>query len=486
MIAPGMVAAATNTGTGGCSKTAAQRSPALLAWITIGLVLAMRLSLLEKWGSPQAQGPLLPEAGTAAQAAALLEATAGVQGMAPTRLLRQAAAQAAARSAGAALLRDRDSGGAGTGGNSAVAPDVTSSPSPQQTVQAGASVLAEPPRVSPWADKLSEAELGGGWNLTWEVFDRAARHPNATVVSWSSPRVLLIRDFLTPDETEHLIRQATGGFARSEVVAEESKQHEARTSYGSWLNGAKRDDKVLEIQNRIHRLVGIPEAFGESIYVLQYSDGQKYDPHTDHCASSPAAASTQSCQDFLRRGGGPKCGPGGGGVTCGDRLATFILYLRSPTRGGATVFPLAPSYRMHSLQPQHGGQALDQQPGGQAAQGAEQAQQGGEGTSAESGSSGDRSSGAADSRRLLRHGDGQLSGSAADTVPPYCQEGATALQVAPPSGSAVFFWDYVPAGSAWQPGDLATPDPASLHGGCPVLDGTKLIATRWMRSAEFY
>lgn len=53
---------------------------ALLAWITIGLVLAMRLSLLEKWGSPQAQGPLLPEAGTAAQAAALLEATAGACG----------------------------------------------------------------------------------------------------------------------------------------------------------------------------------------------------------------------------------------------------------------------------------------------------------------------------------------------------------------------------------------------------------------------
>lgn len=104
-------------------------------------------------------------------AATALLAAVGVQGMAPTRLLRQAAAQAAARSAGAALLRDRDSGGAGTGGNSAVAPDVTSSPSPQQTVQAGASVLAEPPRVSPWADKLSEAELGGGWNLTWEVGD---------------------------------------------------------------------------------------------------------------------------------------------------------------------------------------------------------------------------------------------------------------------------------------------------------------------------
>jgi hypothetical protein len=30
---------------------------------------------------------------------------------------------------------------------------------------------------------------------------------------------------------------------------------------------------VREIQHRIHDLVGIPEAFGESIYVLQYSSG---------------------------------------------------------------------------------------------------------------------------------------------------------------------------------------------------------------------
>lgn len=46
--------------------------------------------------------------------------------------------------------------------------------------------------------------------------------------------------------------------------------------------------------------------------------------------------------------------------------------------------------------------------------------------------------------------------------------------------------DYVPSGPGWRASDLAAPDPTSLHGGCPVLEGTKLIATRWIRSAEFH
>lgn len=123
-------------------------------------------------------------------------------------------------------------------------------------------VLApEPPRLSDQAEHLTDAELHGGWKLTWEVhpgwwlatngarhaasacihwaappcqppgmplilltnlpsvtpfvlppqmFDRATKHANATVVSWSSPRVVLIRDFLSPNEIEHLVQQATG------------------------------------------------------------------------------------------------------------------------------------------------------------------------------------------------------------------------------------------------------------------------------------
>ena len=63
--------------------------------------------------------------------------------------------------------------------------------------------------------------------------------------------------------------------------------------------------------------------------MLRYQRQQQYQAHTDHC-SGPRAGETASpaCRAFLARGGGPACGEGGGGVTCGDRLATFIMYLR--------------------------------------------------------------------------------------------------------------------------------------------------------------
>ena len=37
-----------------------------------------------------------------------------------------------------------------------------------------------------------------------------------------------------------------------------------------------------------------------------------------------------ACLDFLKRAGGPGCGPGKGGPTCGDRVATFIICARPP------------------------------------------------------------------------------------------------------------------------------------------------------------
>ena len=48
-------------------------------------------------------------------------------------------------------------------------------------------------------------------------------------------------------------------------------------------------------------------------------------------------------------------------------------------------------------------------------------------------------------------------------------------------GDALLFWDYVPG----EPEDRLVPDPFSLHGGCPVVEGTKNIVTRWIRSTEF-
>lgn len=114
----------------------------------------------------------------------------------------------------------------------------------------------------------------------------------------------------------------------------------------------------------------------------------------------------------MARAGGPNCGLGAGGVTCGDRLATLIIYLRSPTRSGATVFPAARAVQLPT--------AL--QLGSGAATGSDSRQ-----------------------RSLQRQaaagqpaaGEG---GTAPAPAPWYCDPHSGVLQALPAPGDALFFW----------------------------------------------
>ncbi|KAL5706308.1 procollagen-proline 4-dioxygenase [Ranunculus cassubicifolius] len=54
--------------------------------------------------------------------------------------------------------------------------------------------------------------------------------------------------------------------------------------------------------------------------------------------------------------------------------------------------------------------------------------------------------------------------------------GKKGLSVKPKMGDALLFW------SMWPD---ATPDPSSLHGGCPVIKGNKWSSTKWIRVNEY-
>ncbi|XP_002530636.2 probable prolyl 4-hydroxylase 10 [Ricinus communis] len=54
--------------------------------------------------------------------------------------------------------------------------------------------------------------------------------------------------------------------------------------------------------------------------------------------------------------------------------------------------------------------------------------------------------------------------------------GKKGLSVKPNMGDALLFWSMKPD---------ATLDPSSLHGGCPVINGNKWSATKWMRVNEY-
>ena len=110
---------------------------------------------------------------------------------------------------------------------------------------------------------------------------------------------------------------------------------------------------------------------GEGLQILRYRPGAEYKPHYDYF--DPAQPGSVP---ILKRGG--------------QRVASLVTYLNTPTAGGATTFP------------------------------------------------------------------------------------DVALEVAPIRGNAVFF-SY----------DRPHPVTRSLHGGAPVLEGEKWVATKWLRQGRF-
>ena len=193
------------------------------------------------------------------------------------------------------------------------------------------------------------------------------------IASMREPRVLVFADLASPVECQALIELARPRLARSLTVAVDDgseKLHEDRTSHGMFFTRGE-TELIRRLEQRMAHLLGWPVQNGEGLQVLQYLPGAQYKPHHDYFEPTEPGTPT-----LVARGG--------------QRVATLILYLNEPQRGGATIFP--------------------------------------------------------DAR----------------------------LDVLPKQGHAVFFSYDRPHAST-----------RSLHGGAPVIEGEKWIATKWLREREY-
>ncbi|WAC72119.1 2OG-Fe(II) oxygenase [Roseateles sp. SL47] len=198
-------------------------------------------------------------------------------------------------------------------------------------------------------------------------------HRVQVLMTLQRPRVVVFGGLLTDDECDAIVDAARARLARSETVAsqkEGSEVNAARTSEGMFFERGE-SEVVKRIEARIATLVNWPLRNGEGLQVLRYRTGAEYQPHYDYF--DPRHASSKA---ILQRGG--------------QRVGTLVMYLNTPTRGGATVFP------------------------------------------------------------------------------------DVKLDVMAQKGNAVFFSYDRP-----EPGTL------TLHGGAPVLEGEKWVATKWLRQGEF-
>lgn len=183
----------------------------------------------------------------------------------------------------------------------------------------------KPPRTHalPAQVRVPEPMRGDG-SLSIEL--PATAGPDARRVqvlcSLTNPRVVVLDGLLSDDECAELVVLARARLARSEIVESStggSEIHEARTSDGMFFD---REENPLcaRIERRIAALLSWPIDHGEGLQVLRYRPGAEYKPHYDYF--DPQHHGTPA---LLARGG--------------QRVASLVMYLNTPVRGGATVFP---------------------------------------------------------------------------------------------------------------------------------------------------
>lgn len=209
----------------------------------------------------------------------------------------------------------------------------------------------------------------------------------AIQLSWR-PRAFLYKKFLSEEECDHLINLAKGKLEKSMVADNESGKSiasEVRTSSGMFLNRAQ-DEVVFDIETRIAKWTFLPIENGESIQILHYENGQKYEPHFDYF------------HDKANQ------------VLGGHRIATVLMYLSNIQKGGETIFPNSES---------------------------------------------------------------KLSQPKDDSWSDCAHKG---YAVKPEKGDALLFFSLHLN---------ATTDPKSLHGSCPVIEGEKWSATKWIHVSDF-
>ncbi|XP_023527986.1 prolyl 4-hydroxylase 1 [Cucurbita pepo subsp. pepo] len=142
------------------------------------------------------------------------------------------------------------------------------------------------------------------------------------VVSWS-PRIIVLHNFLSPEECDYLKAIALPHLEISTVVDTKTGKgvkSDFRTSSGMFLG--HRDKKfpmVQAIEKRISVYSQIPIENGEFIQVLRYEKNQFYKPHHDYFSDTYN----------LMHGG--------------QRIATMLMYLSENVEGGETYFPKAGS-----------------------------------------------------------------------------------------------------------------------------------------------
>ncbi|XP_026438850.1 prolyl 4-hydroxylase 1-like [Papaver somniferum] len=140
------------------------------------------------------------------------------------------------------------------------------------------------------------------------------------IISWA-PRIIVLHDFLSSEECDHLIAIARPRLHPTKVQdAETGKviKSDNRTCFGKFLSKQESKNPIVQaIEKRISVFSQVPVENGEVIQVLRYEKNQFFRLHHDYFSDT----------SNLKQGG--------------QRIATMLMYLSDNVEGGETYFPMA-------------------------------------------------------------------------------------------------------------------------------------------------
>lgn len=164
---------------------------------------------------------------------------------------------------------------------------------------------------------VPEPKISGGNTSVW-AGDREVQ----VLSVMKLPRVVVFGNLMSDEECDAIREAASSRLARSQTVQVDtggSEINDARTSHGMFFSRGE-NELCKRVESRIAALLNWPVDNGEGLQVLHYKPGTEYKPHYDYF--DPGNSGSAS---ILKRGG--------------QRVGTLVMYLNTPTSGGATTFP---------------------------------------------------------------------------------------------------------------------------------------------------
>uniref|UniRef100_A0A7S3GCN1 Fe2OG dioxygenase domain-containing protein n=1 Tax=Palpitomonas bilix TaxID=652834 RepID=A0A7S3GCN1_9EUKA len=266
-------------------------------------------------------------------------------------------------------------------------------------------------------------------------------HPSRIVLVSLRPLILFVENLLTPSEADRIVRLSKKHM-RPSPTGGSDVHTQFRTSEQAWMGKRSgRDDKVFaSLRKKAMNITSTyHEGYLEDLQVLHYQKGQHYHTHWDESVG----------KDLKMEG-------------VARRAATFLVYLTDVEEGGETYFPYASSLLHPSITTKYH-PFKRQFPEGKGCNELHSAmKKAGLGRSSSKGASGRRGH-----KRHVRQSTSDLPVVATES----------GVGVSPRKGSAVLFYNTLPAGDV---------DVYSLHAGCDVLKGDKWASNYWISDLPLY